>query len=62
MILLSDPTFDEVDITAPAEELTALASAVAAGGGFIGAASPAGSGAWWGSSSPPGSFAASWKD
>ncbi len=45
MILLSDPTFDEVDITAPAEELTALASAVAAGGGFIGAASPAGSGA-----------------
>ncbi|MFE5330002.1 hypothetical protein ACFRCG_26795 [Embleya sp. NPDC056575] len=40
MRLVSDPTFGEVDLTASAQELAALASAVAGGDGFIGSTSP----------------------
>jgi hypothetical protein len=38
--LVSDPLFGEVDLTASAEELAGLASAVAEGDGFIGSTSP----------------------
>ncbi|MFJ8620620.1 hypothetical protein ACIRD4_33025 [Streptomyces clavifer] len=40
MRLVSDPVFGEVDLTASAEELAGLASAVAEGDGFIGSTSP----------------------
>ncbi|MFF1650861.1 hypothetical protein [Streptomyces sp. NPDC058240] len=39
MRLVSDPVFDEVDLTASAEELADLAYAVAEGDGFIGSTS-----------------------
>lgn len=45
MRLVSDPVSGEVDITASAEELASLASAVAEGAGFIGSTSPLDSGA-----------------
>jgi hypothetical protein len=38
--LVSDPVFGEVDLTASAHELAALARAVAEGDGFIGSAAP----------------------
>ncbi|MFJ9871056.1 hypothetical protein [Streptomyces sp. NPDC101165] len=38
--LVSDPVFGEVDLTASAEELAGLASAVTEGDGFIGSTSP----------------------
>ncbi|MFE5797105.1 hypothetical protein ACFQ8C_31635 [Streptomyces sp. NPDC056503] len=40
MRLVPDPVFGEVDLTASAEELASLASAVAGGDGFIGSTSP----------------------
>ncbi|MEU1622441.1 hypothetical protein ABZ479_34760 [Streptomyces sp. NPDC005722] len=44
MRLTVDPVYGEVDLAASAGELTALADAVAAGDGFIGATAPAGDG------------------
>lgn len=40
MRLVSDPVFGEVDLTASAEELAALARAVAEGDGFVGSSPP----------------------
>ncbi|WP_329038862.1 hypothetical protein OHT61_15475 [Streptomyces sp. NBC_00178] len=45
MRLVLDPVFGEVDLTASAEELAALANAVAKGDGFMGSTSSAATGA-----------------